>query len=286
MIATLHPAAVRSATRAAFALCGALSWDVFGALPAAAQSAEEASATSAAPTATAQRAFSTDRPDRTESPYSVEPGHVQVELDMLAHSSERTSLQRRDGLSVAVTNMKLGLNRAIDLQLVVEPFVRERTKIRGGLVSSEAEVRHSFGGVTPRLKWNLWGNDGGRTAGALLPYVVIPAESHERSVPGIVIPVSVELPAGAGLGVMAGVEHAGGEVWIGSATVSHSLGGPLDAFVELWGARDAARTWTRTFDLGVTFEASKSVRFDIGFYHALDRGVDADVVFTGVSLRR
>lgn len=285
-MALVHPITVRSSARLAFALCGALSWDACGAPPVFAQAVGEGAGMSVASSPTALRSFSTDRPDRTESPFSVEPGHVQIELDMVTYSRERTSLQRRDGLSVAVTNMKLGLNRSMDLQLVVEPFVRERTRIGSGLEGNGAQVRHSFGGVTPRLKWNLWGNDGGRTAGALLPYLVIPAERHERSVPGIVIPVSVELPAGAGLGVMAGIEHSGGEVWIGSATVSHSLGGPLDAFVELWGARDPSRSWTRTFDVGVTFEASKAVRFDVGLYHDLDRSADADVVFTGISLRR
>ena len=37
------------------------------------------------------REMSTDRPDKTESPYTVDAGHFQVEMDVLTYSYDRNN---------------------------------------------------------------------------------------------------------------------------------------------------------------------------------------------------
>src|SRR5688500_9877451 len=66
------------------------------------------------------RELSTDRPDITESPYSVDAGHVQVEADLLSYSYDRYNPSRTDetveGWSAATANLKVGLNNLADFQ--------------------------------------------------------------------------------------------------------------------------------------------------------------------------
>src|SRR5687767_4226781 len=58
------------------------------------------------------REMSTDRPDKTESAYSVDAGHFQMEMDLLSASYDRhndSSHTRVESVSVATANLKLGL---------------------------------------------------------------------------------------------------------------------------------------------------------------------------------
>src|SRR5262245_27102408 len=100
------------------------------------------------------REMSTDRPDTTESPISVDAGHVQVELSFLEYTRDR----RQDSFDVMPINLKLGLTNNADMQFVIQPY----------FASDEPDGEFGgFGDSQIRLKMNLWGNDGGETALAL-----------------------------------------------------------------------------------------------------------------------
>jgi hypothetical protein len=105
------------------------------------------------------REMSTDRPDKTESAYTVDAGHFQFEADVVSFGVDRWNAdgERVFGVNVANVNLKAGLYYNVDLQLVVENYVYEQVRADG------ATVRKSgFGDLTTRLKVNLWGNDGGQ----------------------------------------------------------------------------------------------------------------------------
>jgi hypothetical protein len=77
------------------------------------------------------RALSTDRPDKTESAYTVDAGHFQIETDLVNFSFDRyngdpTNTQTR-AWSFANTNLKVGLLNNVDLQLIVPTFNHVRT---------------------------------------------------------------------------------------------------------------------------------------------------------------
>ena len=74
------------------------------------------------------RELSTDRPDQTESPYTVDAGHVQVELDLVNYTYDRAAGSTTETLTIAPLNAKLGLLNNVDLQFVVDSYVREKTK--------------------------------------------------------------------------------------------------------------------------------------------------------------
>lgn len=133
------------------------------------------------------RDLEADRPDATESPVTVDAGHFQLETSFLAWGRDRSDGVRSEWWSFAETNLKYGLNECMDLQLVVSPWVIEREKDNG---TTEVD---GVGDVELRLKWNLWGNDGGETALALMPYVKIPTGSdvsNDHWEGGLIVPLA------------------------------------------------------------------------------------------------
>ena len=110
--------------------------------------------------------MATDRPDKTESAYTVDAGHFQVEMDLLSYTYDRSSDETVKALGVATSNFKVGVLNNVDLQIIVETYNIQRTKDRDTGMSSRLS---GFGDLTLRSKINLWGNDGGPSALALCP---------------------------------------------------------------------------------------------------------------------
>jgi hypothetical protein len=171
------------------------------------------------------REMATDRPDTTESPISVDAGHLQAEV-------EAVGLARDAGLTsfaIGVVNLKLGLTSRSDLQVVVEPF-------------HHANGRTGFGDLTLRNKWNLWGNDGGATALALMPFITLPTASSGLGAGsvegGLIVPFGFECPARfvcatmLELDAVRRAERYGADL-VATATAGHALYRELSGFVEL-----------------------------------------------------
>src|SRR6056300_1189865 len=80
------------------------------------------------------RDLSTDRPDLTESPYTVDAGHFQIETDFVNATFDRDKSGGGDVRSRSETyggiNFKIGLFNQVDLQTVFNVHVVERTKDR------------------------------------------------------------------------------------------------------------------------------------------------------------
>jgi hypothetical protein len=243
------------------------------------------------------RAMSTDRPDKTESPYTVDAGHFQLEVDAVNYTSdkerERGVSHRLEAWAVAPVNLKVGLWNRADLQLVLETYnyVRERA---GGV----RVTRRGFGDITARFKCNFWGNDGGRTAFAAMPYVKFPTSQdglgNDRVEGGLILPVAFELPKEFDLGVMTQFDFArdGDDAgwhaqFVNTITVSRDLVGKLGGYVEFFSQVSAERDsrWVGTFDMGFTYAVSGNIQLDAGVNIGVTRAADDWNPFLGLSWR-
>ncbi|MCI0635591.1 MAG: transporter [Actinobacteria bacterium] len=239
------------------------------------------------------RPLSTDRPDATESPYTVDAGHFQLEADVVAYLRD---VARDDGTDIrgwafAVTNFKLGLTNTIDVQLVVETYRHEETETASG----DATV-DGFGDLVLRGKFNLWGNDGGPTAFALLPFVKFPTAEeglgNDHVEGGIALPLAADLPHGFGFGAQIVVEalrndaDTGYDAGLGaSATVNHALVGELSGFVEITAGGPVDAPWEVTFDTGLTYGIGENGQLDLGAFFGLNRAAPDLVLFVGITWR-
>lgn len=240
------------------------------------------------------RELSTDRPDQTESPYTVDAGHFQVELDFVNLTVDREDGIRTRDLAVAPMNLKVGLTNCVDLQLMIDPFVRSRVEDRSTGAVAKAS---GFGDVTTRVKINFWGNDGGSTAFAFMPFVKWPLSASEvrngETEGGLIFILGYELPGGWGSAVMTEFDFvddgAGGRdtEWLNSITFSHDITDKMGAyfeFVAITSNADGYR-WQGQFDTGLTFALSDNRQLDLGCNIGVTKSAPDFQPFIGYSAR-
>lgn len=244
------------------------------------------------------REMTTDRPDKTESPFTIDAGHLQIESDLANFSYDRYNPDRVDtrveSWSFATANFRFGLLNNLELNVIIEPWSSARVDERPGRVTR----MDGFGDVTLRAKVNLWGNDGGRTAFALLPYVKLPTNEddlgNDAVEGGLILPLAVDLGGGWAFGAMTAVDivqdsdgsghHA---EWVNSITFCRELTEDLSAYVEFFSLVSAEphTPWVGTVDLGLTYAFTENVQLDAGVNIGLTRAADDVNPFLGLSVR-
>ena len=238
------------------------------------------------------RDLSTDRPDKTESAYTVDAGHFQVELDFANYAYDREGDIRSEAWSLAPMNLKVGLHNQVDLQLVLEPQVKARIRDEAtGFVREEA----GFGDLTSRLKINLWGNDGGPTALSLMPFVKWPLPESEvrngRIEGGLIVPFAMALPGGWSLGAMAEFDAIddgsnGYDLeFVNTLAVGHDITGPLAGYMELISVAAPDSAWQGLIGLGLTYGLSDHLQLDGGCNFGITRSAPDVNPFMGISWR-
>ena len=126
----------------------------------------------------ALRPLETDRPTKSNSPYTVDAGHLQYEADILNETYDHYNYSRTttSDLLVADPTLKLGLTNQTDLEIALAPFnvIRSTDRTSGNRFDG-----NGFGDVYTRVKFNLLGDDGGNYALAVVPYVKAPTASRD-----------------------------------------------------------------------------------------------------------
>jgi len=94
-------------------------------------------------------------------------------------------------------NFKVGLFNQADFQLIYDNYLNVRTEDQ---TAQTTATQSGFGDLTARLKINLWGDDGGKTAFGLLPFVKFPVNTGHTGNSlvegGMILPLAVKLPQG------------------------------------------------------------------------------------------
>lgn len=238
------------------------------------------------------RELSTDRPDKTESPYSVDAGHFQYEGDLVILNDNLSTTDRTKEFIFNNMNLKIGLTNNTDLQFVIPTYTISNTE--GNKKSSSNE----FGGdLVTRLKINLFGNDEGAVAAAIMPYVKIPLN---KNIPdnsfegGFTIPFSVELPLGFGLGFMAQYDYVKNEQdknyhseFVTTFAIGHDVTDTLGAYIEIFSqsSTEKGSEWNATLDGGITYAINEDIQLDCGINWGLTESSDRFNPFLGLSFR-
>lgn len=238
----------------------------------------------------ALRELNPDRPDATESPFTVDAGHWQIEMDLVSHTRNQLDGTRTRTWDLAPFNLRYGVRPDIEAGLFFSPYTRVTETPRGGpgLTSSGS------GDLTLRTKFNFLGNDGGEVAFGLITDLKLPTartglgNGHVEA--DLVLPVSFELPAGWELGAMTEVDlrHTDGRgnhaVWVNTATLGHVLLRHVTGYVELTsGAGEGPHV--ATFDAGMAWKLDADTQLDVGADFGISRTADDVRMFTGLTRR-
>jgi hypothetical protein len=247
------------------------------------------------------RDLTTDRPDATETPFTVDAGHVQFETNLFGYARSRPDVDGTvtDSYDFLITNVRIGLTHASEINVVFQPYGIVRARPLDPLMATR---NFGVGGVDIRAKFNLWGNDTfedpGATALALLPFVTLPTDRSNGISPngvegGLIVPFAVKLPDKFGLGLNAGVHVVRNGVlghhaeYLVTASLSYEWSVALGTYYEV-----AARFNNRNplgdvavLATGFTYKVNKNLQLDGGVRFGATRAADRASPFVGVSAR-
>jgi len=246
------------------------------------------------------RDMTTDRPDITEVPFTVDAGRVQTESTVFGFARSRPDSDGAvtQGYDLMATNIRIGLTHNTEATIIVQPFARQKNFGPGGTVNASG-----VGALVLRAKWNLWGNDTfsetGSTALALLPYVSLPTDRYNGISPehvdaGLFTFFAVKLGGGFLLGINAGVhtvrnldDNGRHAETSGSASLGYEWTEKLTTYVEV-----AGRVGTQDplgdigiFGGGVAYKITPNVQLDGGINFGVTQASDRFMPFVGLSAR-
>jgi hypothetical protein len=241
------------------------------------------------------RDFATDRPDKTESPYTVDAGHFQAEIDFFNYTYDRSKHETVRALSIAPINLKVGVLNNVDLQIIAQTYNVQWTHDRD---ANSRQRASGFGDLILRCKTNLWGNDGGDTAFGVIAFGKVPTNQDRLGngalEGGVIFPLAISIPGKWDLGTMLELDYAQDsgssdyhEELIGSVTISHKIAGKLSGYAELFSNVSTERSakWIATFDFGFTYAITRDIQLDAGMNVGLTDAADDLNPFIGLSMR-
>jgi hypothetical protein len=235
------------------------------------------------------RDLSADRPDNTETPLTVDPGHIQLEVSGIAHSRDEAGSVVGKSTTYFETNLKFGLMENADLQVVFAPHISEETEVDDAVISDHS----GFGDVEVRLKWNVLGNDGGENAFAVFPFVKIPSGtdlSNDKWEGGLILPFARDLREGLGLGAQAEFDFVYDDTkdehrldFLHTVVLGLDLTEKVGFFGEYLGI--ASSDYHAHASVGATYAVNENLQLDFGTLIGLNDTAEDFSIYPGFTLR-
>jgi hypothetical protein len=242
------------------------------------------------------RSLNSDRPSVTTGPFTVDPGHLQVESSFVQYTrdqSAHTGGDGGDGFSILPTEFRVGLTERTEIDLTVSPLLYQHLPHAGH--------QDGFGDLQLQAKFNLFGDDSGDVAVGVVPYLTLPTASAARGLGtgrvqgGVLLPVQVNLPADFSLGGEVGFDFPRNDANTGTGFdvthtlfVGHPIVGPLDIYGEYVGITPVSlgHGYQAYADVGLTFAVSGDVQLDAAVNVGCSRDTDRYTILAGITVRR
>jgi hypothetical protein len=247
------------------------------------------------------RDFTTDRPDVTEGPFTIDAGHVQFEADIFNFNRSRPDENRAvtERTAIGSFNFRLGVTNDLEVGVAFQPYVR----VRANTSSPPSSARQTGpDSIQFRAKFNVFGNDSFDNVGAiavgLLPFIDIPtahngiAAIHVEG--GLILPIAVKLTAETDLGLMAEVDAKKSKdgpghlaEYLASLSLGHQFAEAATGYIEIAARFGDRNPLGRTVLLGggLLYRVSHDLQIDFGSNFGVTRAADRWNPFIGVSHR-
>ena len=244
------------------------------------------------------RSFAPDRPPKADSATTVDAGHFQYETDLLNYSQTNFGGVTTRLYQAFDPVWKLGLTNWVDFELQFNGY--QNLTATDNATGAAVAKASGFGDVFVKSKINLFGNDGGSAALAIIPYVKIPSDAPTISngvvEGGLIAPFQLQLPHDFGLTLMSEVDalkdaadsgrHAN---FVDLVNLNHAVPGikNLSAAIEFFSSvgTDPNTPPIYTFDTALIYLLTPNVQLDAGADFGLNRAAPAVQVFVGLSQR-
>jgi Putative MetA-pathway of phenol degradation len=253
------------------------------------------------PTPDAQlRPMTTERPSKTDSPYSLDAGRVQMETNLYGYVQNDDCVsancsQSRQHFLGGSTNLRIGVTDNTDMQFITDLY-RDQT-IDDSSASTRTE-RQGVGDTLVRLKVNAFGNHPADTYSlGVLPYVKLPTNQDDLGnndvEGGIGLPFNINIDGGWNVGGMtqfnlvtngsSGYDPA----YTNSLIVGKTLNDALSAYTEFYTykADQTGAEWLNTLDFGAVYAVTQNFRIDANAHIGVTDAADDLNLFIGTAYR-
>jgi hypothetical protein len=238
------------------------------------------------------RDFAPDRPNVTDAPYTVDPGHFLLELGIFEYTRDHNKQFQLDGFAFGDTNVRLGVTSYAEIDLLFTAYAYLQTR---DTVTGENLKQSGFSDLTLRSKINFFGNDGGPFAIGLIPFVTFPTGANgignRGFAGGIGVPVQFALPAGFQLGIESTVQTVhdpgGGShfEYPNSISIGHQITKKLSTYLEFATDVGAAEGWIGTVDTALVYQPVNNWQLDAGVNIGVTRAANGLFTFVGAAWR-
>ena len=241
------------------------------------------------------RSFSTDRPTKSNVPYTVDAGHFQYETDLVNFTHQVIGSAHTNTILAPNPTFKVGVTNNADLEVNV-PFAGIHTF---GSSTGPSSTVWGIGDTFVRAKVNLWGNDGGSSAAALIPFVKAPSApigiGNGGVEEGLIAPLALSLPNDFILLLVPEIDAFKNSVdnnrhgnFIFDVNLSREVIKNVTAYVELWSDYNddpVVKITQVSFDMALAWVVIPNVQLDVGANFGLNSVTPAVQVYTGLSQR-
>jgi hypothetical protein len=245
------------------------------------------------------RDFNPDRPSAFTGPFTVDPGHFQLEMDLVNYTLDRRGVVKIEQWNVAPFDLRVGLTSHTELDILYGGYVNSHTRIDLGHLGSFVSTQSGFGDTTLLLKYNLCGDDGGTFAFGILPYVKLPTNTaslgNKWVEGGVELPLSINLPLGLQAGLQtefdilrndADTRYAAGFTniaYLGYTFWNKKLTTYVEWNSQIVAASDSALTGS--VDTGLLYYIGKNAEVDFGCNFGVTGAAPQFEPFTGLTVR-
>jgi hypothetical protein len=241
------------------------------------------------------RSFNTDRPTKANVPYTVDAGHFQYETDLVNFTHQVVGSVHTSTIIAPNPTFKVGVTNDADLEVNV-PFAGVHTF---GSSSAPSGTLWGIGDTFVRAKVNLWGNDDGSSAAAMIPFVKAPSApigiGNGAVEEGLIAPLAMSLPNNFTLLLVPEIDAFKNSVdngrhgnFIFDVNLSRELIKNVTAYVELWSDYNddpVVKTTQMSLDVALQWVVIPNVQLDAGANFGLTSATPAVQVYTGLSQR-
>lgn len=247
------------------------------------------------------RELEPDRPDLTDSPFTVDAGHVQLETDLLNYTRSRPDRDKTvtEEFLFGPTEIRIGITNSAELDLLVQPFNAVRTHFAEPIMDTW-EAGPDVLEISARF--NLLGNDAfdrpGAIAVGLKPFVEVPTVrngvGNENVEGGLVIPIAIKLAEKIEAELMTeydlvkSEEESGYHVeYFNSASLTYELTPAVTTYIEaatVFGGKDPGGPVV-ILGAGVLFELSKNFAIDFASNFGITETSDRINLVVGLTKR-
>jgi hypothetical protein len=249
------------------------------------------------------REMDTDRPNKTNTPHTIDAGHLQIETGYFDYVYYRDRYQGADGrtdfLGIGQFNFRLGVLNNLEVNAIINSYDFQRYT---DYSSDESIRQNGLGDTVLGGKLNLFGNEIGETTWAtalgIQPQLKIPTarqdigNGHAELFVGV--PFLMNLPDGFHLGLqptvswqrsfyntadVTGVQN--------SASIDRVFFGNFDIYLEYWSqiTTEQHQVAQQTLDAGIIYSVNDNVALDTGLNFGLDRASPTFEWVSGISVR-